>query len=203
MSARFSLVAAALVFVIAGVARAALLGEGPALGPPEFRMTQSEIEAGGLSLAQLRVAGLRVFGTRFNKFDGYGDGPMDSADPTSLGGRPTLGRNGTFLRVNGLDAQSCNDCHGFVSSATVPPTLGVGGSGGLNNAVMFMPKQIDVADTQFNGNAAFNGRLIVPPSLFGAGGIQLLASEMTVRLQNLKAQALSNPGEPVQLGQRR
>ena len=50
MSARTTLIATALVSVIAGAANAALLGEGPALGPLESRMTQSEIEAGGLSL---------------------------------------------------------------------------------------------------------------------------------------------------------
>lgn len=180
-------------------AYAELAGEGPALGPTELRISQAQVESGLMSFHDLREAGLVIFSTAFNQYDGYGDGPMNPADPTGLGGRPTLGNNGTFLRVNGLDAQRCNDCHGFVSSTTTPPILGVGGAGGLNNAVMFMPTNIDVNDSEFNGSAAFNGRLIVPPSLFGTGGIQLLASEMTTELQSLKAQAIANPGSSISL----
>ncbi|MDH3645735.1 MAG: hypothetical protein OER80_03090 [Gammaproteobacteria bacterium] len=187
------------LFGVIATVRAELVGEGPALGAPELRMSQSEVESGLLSLHDLRQAGLKIFGTQFNQYDGYGDGPMNPANPTALGGRPTLGGNGTFLRVNGLDAQSCNDCHGIVSSATVPATLGVGGAGGLNNAVMFMPTNIDVNDSDVNGHAGFNGRLIVPPALFGAGGIQLLAKEMTIELQALKTHALANPGKTIRL----
>lgn len=190
---------AVVLLSLFSVAVADLVGEGPALGPAHLRITQAEVESGQMSLHDMREAGLLIFATAFNQYDGYGDGPMNPADPIGLGGRPTLGNNGTFLRVNGLDAQRCNDCHAFVSSTTTPPILGVGGAGNLNNAVMFMPTDIDVDDSEFNGSAAFNGRLIVPPSLFGAGGLQLLASEMTTELQALKAQAIANPGTSVRL----
>lgn len=184
---------------LASVATAALLGEGPALGPFQSRTTQAEVASGNLSLHELRLRGLRMFATQFNQYDGYGDGPMNPSDTTSPGGRPTLGGNGTFLRINGLDAQSCNDCHGFISTASVPPKAGVGGSGGLNNAAMFMPHNIDVADHSFTGQAGFDGRLIVPPALFGVGGLQLLGKEMTADLQTLRQYALANPGEEVRL----
>lgn len=192
-------VAAVIAVTGADMVYAGQIGEGPALGPLHERMTQEQVASGTMSLHELRLAGLRMFASRFNQFDGFGDGPMNPADTTSPGGRPTLANNGTFLRINGLDAQSCNDCHGFVSTATMPPTLGVGGSGGLSNAAMFMPRNIDVADYGLAGHAAFDGRLILPPALFGTGGIQLLATEMTAELKRLESYARAHPGIKVEL----
>lgn len=168
-------------------------GDEPALGPPELRVRQSDMDSGALGLWQIRQAGFRFFTTRFRHADGYGDGPAE------LGGRPTLQGNGTFLRVNGLDSQSCLACHDVVSSDAVPVITGVGGSAGIGNSAMFMTRAIDVADFTGNGFAAFDGRLINPLALFGAGGVQLVAKEMTLRLQQLKQRALANPGLAVRL----
>jgi hypothetical protein len=176
-----------------------LIGEQPMLGPVEDRLTQTEIESGVLSFKELRRAGLEIFTTRFNTYDGFGDGPMNPFDPTSPGGRPTLQNNGTFLRVNGLDAQTCLECHSIISTATLPFTTGIGGAGGMNSSPMFQPLFIDVEDAEKNGFAGFDGRLINPPALFGTGGVQLVAKEMTADLQKLKAKALANPGVPVTL----
>ncbi len=172
-------------------------GEEPVLTGP--RITQVDITSGALSLEAIRIAGMRIFSSPFNKLDGYGDGPMNPADPTSFGGRPTLQDNGTFLRVNGLDAQTCVECHSIVSAATVPFTFGIGGVGMSNSNAIFMPTVIDVADNAGNGYAGFNGRYINPPFLFGAGGIELLAKEMTQDLQRRKARAMQNPGQRVNL----
>ena len=84
-------------------------GEEPALG--SNRITQADVVGGALSEDDIRLAGQKIFSTPFNKLDGYGDGPINPLDPTSPGGRPTLQNNGTFLRVNGLDAQTCMECH--------------------------------------------------------------------------------------------
>jgi hypothetical protein len=176
-----------------------LLGEEPALGSVESRITQAEIVSGALSLADLRLSGLKIFATQFRASDGYGDGPVNPADTTSPGGRPTLQNNGSFLRVNGLDSQSCLACHTVVSAASMPMVLGVGGAGTINNSAMFMTRNIDVADNSGNGFAAFDGRLINPPALFGAGGVQLVAKEMTVKLQQLKRRAINNPGRSIRL----
>jgi len=92
-------------------------GETPALG--SARITQADVTGGEMSLVEIRREGLRIFTTLFNKLDGYGDGPMDVADPVSPGGRPTLQGNGTLLRLNGLDARSCIECHAMVSAATL------------------------------------------------------------------------------------
>lgn len=177
-------------------------GEGPALKPP--RVTQAEIAGGQLTLRQIRLHGLRIFATPFNQHDGFGDGPMDPADPISPGGRPTLqgstgGGNGSFLRVNGLDSQSCLECHGILSTATVPFRMGVGGAGTANNNAMSKPSQIDVTASQGGTFASFDGRFINPPFVLGSGGVELLAKEMTAELQQLKQLAQQQPGTDVPL----
>jgi hypothetical protein len=172
-------------------------GEGPALG--KNRITQADIVGGGLSENDIRLAGQKIFSTPFNKLDGYGDGPMNPLDTTSPGGRPTLQGNGTFLRVNGLDAQTCMECHSVGSNAVAPFRFAVGGVGSSNNNAMFMPRNIDVDDEGAQGLATYDGRYINPPFLFGSGGVELLGKEMTQDLQRLKAIALANPDQPIQL----
>lgn len=169
-------------------------GEEPALG--DDRITQDTIMSGYLSLRKLRRAGLKIFATPFNKLDGYGDGPFSAHDPISPGGRPTLQGNGTFLRTNGLDAQTCVECHSILSAATVPFTFGIGGIGGANNNAIFQPTHINMLE---DGKTNFDGRFINPPFLFGAGGIELLAKEMTAELQELRTYACDNPGVDVKL----
>jgi hypothetical protein len=164
------------------------------------RPTQEAIAAGEVPFDEVRIAGLRMFTTPFNRLDGYGDGPMDPADTVTPGGRPTLQGNGTFLRVNGLDAQTCLECHSFVSAATSPPTLGIGGFGGSNANAIIAPTDMDPANLDdLNGKARFNGRFANPPFVFGAGAVELLGLEMTAELQALRTQALENPGTDVDL----
>lgn len=174
-----------------------LPGEGPRLGG--HSITQQDIESGALSLREIRLNGRRIFSTPFNKFDGYGDGPMNPNDPTTPGGRPTLQGNGTFLRVNGLDGQSCLECHSILSNASIPAKFGVGGVGGSVSNAMFLPTVMDVNDSADEGIATFNGRFINPPFLFGSGGVELLGKEMTTDLQALKQTARDHPGIDVDL----
>ena len=171
---------------------------------------------GVLSLYDMRQLGLSVFSTPFNTYDGLGDGPFDpaEADTRAPGMRPTLQGNGLVLRVNGLDAQSCNECHTIVKNATRPPTLGIGGVGGMVQQAIIMPTMIDVADSSdertqysrghdpdlplsFDGSADFNGRFANPPFLFGGGGVELLGKEMTVDLQDALHVAQSSPAGTV------
>ncbi len=187
----------ALLFAALVLPTRATATEAPALGP--VRITQDMVTDGTMSPRRLQREGLRIFTTPFNVLDGLGDGPINPSDTTSPGGRPTLQNNGQFLRVNGLDAQTCLECHSIVSAATIPPRLGVGGVGGAVNNAMAMATAIDVADTAGNGFAAFNGRFINPPFLFGAGGVELVAKEMTIDLQALKARAQANPGTAIPL----
>ena len=172
-----------------GVAR-----DGAAIPAP--RLDQAAIAAGGYSLAQLRRRGLEMFTTPFNKYDGHGDGPP-GPDPTIFGQRPTT--NGTWLRINGLDSQTCQECHAFVSMATIPPTLGIAGVAGIANTAFPRVTRMDIEDLDGTGIADVNGRLINPPFLYGAGGVELAGKEMTQELQGLKALAQANPGTPVPL----
>lgn len=174
-------------------------GEAPALGTN--RITMSDITGGSLSLQQIRRRGMEIFSTPFNKLDGYGDGPFDTFDPdaTSPGHRPTLGNNGTFLRMNGLDSQTCLECHNVESTLTIPARLGIGGMGGIAATALPEVRYIDIDDEDDHGFATFDGRIINPPFVFGAGGVELLAKEMTAELQGLKASAQSTPDVPVAL----
>jgi len=174
------------------------------------------INSGSLTRDEVRQLGLLVFSTPFNKQDGFGDGAFINGEGNSreFGHRPTLQGNGTFLRVNGLDAQSCNECHTVVSNRTLPPTTGIGGvGGGVQNAII-MPSLIDVADSfddrvayvsghspdlplNNDGVADYNGRFANPPFLFGGGGVEQLGKEMTADLQALRAQAAASPAGTV------
>lgn len=195
VSALVNAAAGLLIMAAAGNTAAELPGEGPRLREIGVTVTQAEIAGGHLDLDEIRRQGRLVFSTPFNKADGYGDGPDDHRDPISPGGRPTLQGNGTFLRVNGLDGQSCLECHSIVSNRSVPATFGIGGVGGSVTNAIFQPTFIDVADAE----DGFDGRFINPPFLFGSGGIQLLANEMTADLQALATKAASHPGEKISL----
>jgi len=174
-----------------------LAGTGPALGPADQRIRQQDV-GGKFSLEDLRRAGFKVFATRFNKADGYGDGPVDDhLTGNSVGNRGTLAGNGTFLRLNGLDAQSCMDCHAYASTTSLPPSLAPGGGGGISNLTF-----IDASYVAFDGSEgpqATDGRISLPPHLYGLGGVQQLAREMTAELQALKQQALDQPGTSIDL----
>lgn len=163
------------------------------------RVTQDEITNGSLSLREIRLLGRTLFSTPFTRADGFGDGTMNPADPTSPGGRPTMADNGTYLRVNGLDAQSCLECHSVLSNKEIPATFAVGGVGGISATAMPGPTEVDIDDDRGNGYAFFNGRLINPPFVFGSGGVELVAKEMTSDLQALKAKAKATPGKPIPL----
>lgn len=159
----------------------------------------------------LRLQGEWVFATPFNRYDGLGDGPINPDNTVEPGGRLTLPAfpainnkeaegNKYFLRVNGLDSQTCVECHFIVNNSTVPAKFGVGGVGGAAAtafpiATKFLPttqtdKSIDAAD--------YNGRVINPPFVFGSGGVELLAKEMTENLQQQLRDA-SNPPIPGKL----
>jgi hypothetical protein len=166
--------------------------------PETARLTQAALVRSGLRA--IRMKGMEVFSTSFVRAQGFGDGPYDTTDPFSPGGRPTLQGNGMMLRVNGLDSQSCIECHCVVSARTVPPTFGVGGAGGMVTNAIIRPTTIDPADVgNADGKADFDGRFANPPFVFGAGGVELLGIEMTEDLQRLADAARANPDGRVDL----
>ena len=168
-----------------------------ALGQSEFlnekalkqRVTQDMV-VNQMSLEEIRKAGELIFTIPFTKEDGLGDGPQNSGDRLEAGSRPTINGNGTFLRINGLDSQSCQECHSIISVDTIPPIYGIGGAGTVSTSAFPRVRNLDVTDEQNNGFASLSGgRMINPPFLFGAGGIELLAKEMTRDLQDIRRQA--------------
>ena len=173
-------------------------GNGPAL---QATITQDSLPS--MSLTDIRRQGVLVYTTPFRHADGHGDGPgINPNDPTTengsgdgdgvLGntGRPTLQGNGTWLRVNGLDTQTCLECHGVINNSVVPAILGVGGQAGISASPMFNTRNIDVDDSDGNsleklGIAAFDGRAINPPKNLGMGGVELAGQEISRRLNRI------------------
>ena len=196
MSLISKIVTVSLLVLVASVSLGnGLPGEEPRLQEAGVTVTQAQLESGRLKLREVQRQGLLVFATQFNAYDGYGDGPPDLRDPLKLGERVTLQANGSFLRVHGLDGQSCLECHSVVSNASVPPVFGIGGFGGSASNAMVAGGAID---PEVRG-AGFSGRFINPPALFGAGGIQALGVEMTSDLQQLKREAQQTEGLKVRL----
>jgi hypothetical protein len=101
--------------------------------------------------------------------------------------------------MNGLDSQTCLECHSILSNATIPATFAVGGVGGVSDNAIPGVIDPDINDSLINGFAAIQGRFINPPFSFGSGGVELLGKEMTADLQALKAEAVNNPGTVVNL----
>jgi hypothetical protein len=190
-----AIAAVAAIVLTARPALAQMPGEQPNLRP---RITQEMVRS-ELKHKDVRAAGHRIFATPFNVLDGLGDGPMNPSDTESPGGRPTLGANGMFLRMNGLDSQTCLECHSILSTATIPAQFAVGGAGNVSDSAFPGVVDPDINDSENNGFAAISGRMINPPFSFGSGGVELLAKEMTQALQALAAQAQANPGAPVSL----
>lgn len=171
------------------------------------RTSQAQITSGELTFDDIRLRGLHVFTTPFTEADGYGDGPVGAtpAERSIPGGRPTLQGNGNFLRINGLDSHTCLECHTIRSRRTIPMQFVVGGAGGVNNSVLAAasfvntnddPDQLNFPDEN-TGKQNIDGRVINPPFIFGVGGVELLANEMTTDLQAL-ANGLA-PGSSVEL----
>ena len=108
---------------------------------------------------------------------------------------PLQNRRVSMLRINGLDAQSCLECHSVISTLSGIPRFGIGGHGGISNSAMPGSRLFDVAVNTgvYEGVTETTGRVINPPFIFGAGGIELLAKEMTRDLQNIKSEAQAAP----------
>jgi len=152
---------------------------------------------------EIRLAGMRMFTNPFMVADGFGDGDADNPAPSGVQGeRGTLQGNGTFQRIGGLDGQTCLECHSIISRRTVPMTFGIGGVGGINNTVLgaggntfvdlnLQGRSADSTSGVTQQQANIDGRVINPPFIFGAGGIEHLANEMTEELQGQLHDALA------------
>lgn len=150
---------------------------------PGTTTPQDDINAELVSFTDLFHRGAHLYTNRFTTNDGYGeapDGPRRSH--LSLAGNAYS----PFIRVNGLDAQSCLECHNVIGNRetnglSLPREPGtVAGSAGIPATVMIFEdmSRMDV------------GIIRSPPHNFGLGYIQRLSDEMTADLLQIKDDAV-------------
>lgn len=139
----------------------------------------ADMPAGVLSkddLKTLITTGEALFGANFTTLDGVGRPQATQAiDPT----RRKHPREQVFFRTAGPDAGSCAACHN-------QPVIGGAGDFVANvfTSEGFESADFDSLDPQFSSERGTN-------HLFGAGLVELLAREMSLELQSVRGQALS------------
>ncbi|MBO0346357.1 hypothetical protein J0X15_14075 [Roseibium sp. CAU 1637] len=127
------------------------------------------------SLEALRDKGKELFEGRFIKDEGAGRPNATQAIVPTKRRRPA---GHMFLRLSGLDANSCQSCHAMpVSGGAGDFTANVFVSEGFESA------DFDTTDPQFSNERGTN-------HLMGAGLIELLAREMTADLRAQRSKAV-------------
>jgi hypothetical protein len=101
-----------LVLAVVSTAPLALIGQQLGDQPALVHLAQEDIDAGRLSFEEIFTRGAILFGTPFNKLDGFGD-PRRAA---------------SFNRQTGPDSQTCFECHNR-------PILG-GAGGAIANVLL-------------------------------------------------------------------
>ena len=159
-------------------------------------------------LKKVLSSGGQIYSTPFlpwdpatNTGDGHGEGPNGPRAEQRHRFNP-FNPNYPYLRLNGIDSQSCFECHNSIGSsiqsygaALMRKPFAVGGSAGSNSNAFINPlfptKDHDGPFTLFIRN---------PPHVFGTGYTQELGYELTTSLWLLKAQARAKaskqPGQP-------
>jgi hypothetical protein len=208
----------AVLAVLAAVAPGAASAANPAqeLSPaqhpaitPKVSIDQTALEQGRYPLRKVLESGGEFFQVPYLPYeaatgtgDGYGEGKSGPRNAQRLAFYPEDYPSYRFLRVNGLDSQSCYECHNSVGLHQDPaPSHGalerkripVGGSGGSNSNAFINP-DFPYRHTYLVRN---------PPHIFGTGYTQTLGEEMTtaLTLQRMAARMVAQlaPGKPVSL----
>ena len=111
---------------------ASALAQQPVITPP-WNIDQQQLESGQVPLPLLLQAGQRFFTTPylpFNKItgagDGYGEGPNGPRWAARVAFYSGTKYGWPFLRLNGLDSQSCYECHNSIGSYISSPQNGGG-----------------------------------------------------------------------------
>lgn len=162
---------------------------------PAVSIDQQMLEQGKYPIRKVLESGGQFFSTPYLPYDaasqtgdGYGEGPMGPRAAQRNAFYPQGFPDDRFLRLNGLDSQSCYECHNSIGSYVEPGTQStalirkpgtVGGSGGSNSNAFINPK--------FPQPLALFIRN--PPHIFGTGYIQSLAQEITHDLAAQRAAA--------------
>lgn len=174
---------------------------------PAWDVDQAKLEAGQYTPAFVLQAGQRFFTTPYlpynaqTKFgDGYGEGPNGPRWASRLAFYRGAKYGWPFLRLNGLDSQSCYECHNTIGSYMLSTQNGggfnrkpgtAGGSAGTNSNAFINPGFPNPL-TYFVRN---------PPHTFGTAYTQTLADEMTWELFSevaiARKAARAKPNTPV------
>jgi hypothetical protein len=174
------------------------LGKTPQVNPTIAQV----LESGG----QFWTTPFLIYDPATGTGDGYGEGQFGPrSDQRKVFNPAGFPQGYRFLRMNGLDSQSCYECHnsigsdpGYgVNSPLIRKPGSVGGSAGSNSNAFINPMFPGTPD-QPNGFLTLFIRQ--PPHVFGTGYTVTLAGEMTRDLMNLKTllrqKAILNPGKP-------
>ncbi|TFF18687.1 hypothetical protein E3C22_20895 [Jiella endophytica] len=198
-------------------------GDEPSLGTG-IRLSQEEISSGNVGFRQMMEIGRHLFTQSFTSVEGYGEGPTGPREQK----RHQMNGNGIgpmaafaqipWMRVHGLDAQACLECHnvaGFETPAggatpgrTVRPDR-VSGAGAVTSAAIInplleLPAPKWVVDAFAERGVTDPGNMYAvflrnPPHVFGAGYTQKLAEEMSFDLLSQRRaaidQAVQNRGQ--------
>ena len=171
------------------------IGDAPAL---KIHTSQAAVERGELSLEEVLERGQAMFTTSFNTLDGAGR--PETTDTSSSNFRPRQEFPRNFNRISGPDANTCVACH----SVPIP-----GGGGDNSNNVFVLADRFPFVNFDMGEGDGFEelslemvGDERAALSVFGSGLMEMLAREMTVDLQGILQQALSEAsaaGAPVTL----
>src|SRR5256714_15586632 len=149
---------------------------------PDVNIDQTQLLSGKYPLRRVLESGGQFFTTPFTPVDGMGEGakgPRAAQRAAMYPANPSF----PFLRVNGLDSQSCYECHNSIGSYRGPFPI--------SNVLIRQPGTVSGSARFYNRsfiNADFPTPLTElvrnPPHVFGTGYTQQLASEMTFELQS-------------------
>ncbi len=153
---------------------------------PDVNIDQTTLLNNGYTLRKVLESGEQFFSLPFTPEDAMGEGPNGPRAAQREVYYPHA--DITFLKLNGLGAQSCFECHhsignyrepGTQSQAMLRKPAASGGSAGVaSNAYIDADFPDPLTDLIRN-----------PPHFFGSGYTQQLATEMTQTLQGLKQTA--------------
>lgn len=135
-------------------------------------VSQEDIDARLISFKELFDLGGALFTSDFNTLDGYGRPNVNA------GGAPVDTQNNLYTRTFGPDAASCVECHNKPFA---------GGAGG--NAVNVFIRSWDSANPFSVKEGDSNERNT--KHIFGSGGLELLAEEMSAQLQAIERDAIA------------
>lgn len=156
--------------VLTRLATGQRIGDGPAI---PYHLSQTDIEDGRLSFAEVVQHGDLLFNAVFNKYDGQG-----RPATTGSGAARIYGSAPPMLRTSGPDASSCAGCHNQPRA---------GGAGDFVANVFVLAQVLDPVTESVSGQFSNERNTL---GMMGAGPIEMLAREMTEDLLGIRNEAI-------------